>query len=96
MNPTYRAGSEARKADRDYCCNPHSRKVPAFYQWCAGWNDEDMRVNAMRYFVNDVTRLVRTDDTGKYEPTGDWREVTSVEWDAFRVETFNIKRSKRK
>lgn len=92
MNATYCAGRNARIADKGYDSNPHSRKAPAFYQWCAGWNDEDIRVKGQRYFVNDVTRLVRTDDTGKYKPTGDWREVTLVEWDDFRLETKKVKR----
>jgi hypothetical protein len=95
MNASYCAGRETRKADKPYESNPYSRKSPAFYQWCAGWNDEDMRIRGMRYFVNDVTRLVRTDDTGKYKPTGDWREVTLAAWDAFRTET-KAKKVKRK
>lgn len=85
MNTHYCAGRSARSAGRQYDCNPYSRKVlNAYYLWCAGWNDEDIRLNNMRYFVNDLMKLVRTDDTGKYEPTGAWREVTSNEWDEFR------------
>lgn len=49
----------------------------------------------MRYFVNDVNRLVRTDDTGTYNPTGDWREVTLTEWDDFRHETKTLKRKRK-
>lgn len=96
MNTSYCAGRSARGGCKAYDSNSHSRKSPAFYQWCAGWNDEDIRIKNMRYFVNDVTRLVRTDDTGTYKPTENWREVTLVEWDDFRATTKTLKKGKRK
>lgn len=79
MNNQYDEGCSARRHGRPYA-SPYSRTTKAHINWCAGWNDTDM----MRYFVNDKTRMVRTDDTGKYEPTGDWRQVTLEEWTAFR------------
>lgn len=95
MSRPYTQGIEARVIEKAYGDNPFSRKTRQFYLWCAGWNDEDMRLKNMRYFVNDATRLVRTDDTGHYEPTGDWREVTLAEWNTFRLET-KAQKGKRK
>lgn len=87
MNTFYCAGRKARIVEKGYDSNPHSRKTQAFHWWCAGWNDEDMRVDNMRYFVNDSNRLVRTDDTGTYKPTEHWREVSLTEWEEFRKQT---------
>lgn len=92
MTTPYTQGARARELEQPYAANPFSRKTRQFYLWCAGWNDEDMRLENMRYFVNDATRLVRTDDTGTYEPSGDWREVTLAEWNTFRLETKGMKR----
>lgn len=92
MSQPYTQGVEARVLEQAYSANPFSRKTRQFYLWCAGWNDEDMRLINMRYFVNDATRMVRTDDTGNYTPSGDWREVTLADWDEFRAETKRMKR----
>lgn len=50
------------------------------------------------YYVNDQTRLVRCEacelpNTATYQA---WREVTSKEWDAFRLETKQMKKKGRK
>lgn len=93
MNAYYRAGIKARQRGEHYTVNPFSRKSPrTFYQWAAGWNDEDIRLANMRYFVNDTNRMVRTCDTGVYQPAGDWRQVTLAEWDEFRAATKKVKR----
>lgn len=93
MNQFYCLGRRAREQGAHYSTNPFSRKTPrTFYQWAAGWNDEDIRLANMRYFVNDTTRMVRTDDTGDYSPAGDWREVKLAEWDEFRAATKKVKR----
>lgn len=92
MNQFYCAGRLAREQCKHYANNPHGRRTQSFYQWCAGWNDEDIRLANMRYFVNDTSRMVRTDDTGTYSPAGDWREVALAEWDEFRAATKKVKR----
>lgn len=96
MTAAYSEGVRACALQRLYADNPYGRKSRAFYEWCAGWNDEDIRISHMRYFVNDTNRMVRTDDTGQYTPKGDWREVTLVEWDDFRNETKTLKRKRTK
>lgn len=93
MNQFYCLGRRAREQGAHYSTNPFSRKTPrTFYQWAAGWNDEDIRLANMRYFVNDTNRMVRTCDTGTYQPAGDWRQVTLAEWDTFRAATKKVKR----
>ena len=92
MNAFYCAGRKARQQCKHYTNNPHARRTQSFHQWCAGWNDEDIRLANMRYFVNDTNRMVRTCDTGTYQPAGDWRQVTLAEWDTFRAATKKVKR----
>lgn len=44
----------------------------------------------MRYFIDEARRLVRTGDINS-KFGGPWVEVTSREYDEFRVATRNIK-----
>jgi len=48
----------------------------------------------MYYYINRTTRMVRVEsDPISFDG---WELVSLDDWNAFRVETFNMKRSKRK